>query len=259
MQTRSRDGIEIHYEVSGGGDTALVFVHGWMGNVRWWDHQRDAFQDRYRVVTIDLAGHGASGARSVPSVQGYVDDILSVVRAVDAPRVVLVGHSMSGVYTTLAAPDVPRLAALILIDTMKNLETIPTAEQAAPMFAAYRADFAGTVKNWVGKMLFTASTPVDVRARIEGEFLATTGDVGAALLEPLYTVNVREAARRVTVPVRGIGGDTDEAATAVNRRSFADYDYVLLAGCGHYPMLERPRELDAALRAQVEALGHGAW
>ena len=62
MLARSRDGSEIYYEVSGdaAATVALVFVHGWMGNVRWWDAQRDAFAATHRVVALDLAGHGRS-------------------------------------------------------------------------------------------------------------------------------------------------------------------------------------------------------
>jgi pimeloyl-ACP methyl ester carboxylesterase len=40
MFARSHDGSDIYYEVTSDADTALVFVHGWMGNVRWWDAQR---------------------------------------------------------------------------------------------------------------------------------------------------------------------------------------------------------------------------
>ncbi|MFN0249448.1 MAG: alpha/beta fold hydrolase [Kofleriaceae bacterium] len=255
MFARSNDNSEIHYEVTGDADTALVFVHGWLGNVRWWDAQRDAFATSYRVVALDLAGHGQSSrTRTEWTAAAYANDILAVARAVGAPRVVLVGHSMSGAFATLAAPDVPGLVALILVDTLKNLDATPTAEQTAPMFASYRADYRRTVETILPGWLFAPQTPALVRERLTSEFLSVDGDTAAMLLEPLYSFDLCEAARRVRVPVRGIGTDLHPDNTEANRKYFADYSYVDIAGYGHYPMLEAPEKFDAALRAELERL-----
>lgn len=257
MFTRSTDGSEIHYEVTGDADTALVFVHGWMGNLRWWDHQRDAFAPTHRVVTLDLAGHGQSSrTRTTWTAAAYAQDITAVVQAVAAPRVVLVGHSMSGAYVLAACPelDPDRLVGVILVDTLKNLDGLPSAAQADGMFAGYRADYPKAVETLLPKFLFSANTPPAVSARLTHEFLATTGDVAATLLEPLYRFDVREAARRVRVPVRGIGSDLHPYDREANRHYLADYDHLVIPGYGHYPMLEAPALFDAALRTQLAAL-----
>ena len=258
MFTRSNDGSEIHYEVTGDADTALVFVHGWMGNVRWWDAQRDTFSPTHRVVALDLAGHGQSSrTRTTWTAAAYAQDIAAVVRAVGAPRVVLVGHSMSGAYALAACPELdPRqLAAVILVDTLKNLDGLPSAAQTEPQFASYRADYRNAVETFLPKFLFSPNTPPAVAARLTHEFLATTGDIAVTLLEPLYRFDVREAARRVRVPVRGIGSDLHPFDLTANRHYLADYDHVVIPGYGHYPMLEAPDLFDAALRAQLTALG----
>jgi len=57
----SGDGVPIHYDVQGNGALALVFVHGWCCNRRYWDRQMGHFAAQYTVVGLDLAGHGASG------------------------------------------------------------------------------------------------------------------------------------------------------------------------------------------------------
>ncbi len=251
MFVTSSDGTQIHYEVTGDGDTALVFVHGWMGNVRWWDAQRDAFAATHQVVTIDLAGHGRSGARAEGSADAYANDILAVVAATTAPRVVLVGHSMAGAYAIAACPAIDRLQRLILVDTLKNLDAIPTLEQTAPLFASYRADFVAAVANVLPAYLFTPQTPPAIVERLTREFLTVSGDYACRLLEPLYRFDIRAAARRVRVPVRGIGTRADASGMAVNRTYFADYDYVSIGDFGHYPMLEAPELFDAALRAQL--------
>jgi pimeloyl-ACP methyl ester carboxylesterase len=256
MFVRSKDGSEIHYEVTGDADTALVFVHGWMGNVRWWDAARDAFAGTHRVVTLDLAGHGRS-TRTRPSwtAEAYADDIVAVVRAVNAPRVVLVGHSMSGAYAVLACPHVENLAAVILVDTLKDLEATPPPEQVEAILARYRADFSTAVATMLPQFLFAPGTPGPVRERLTREFLTATGDVAATLLAPLYRMDVRAPARAVRVPVRGIATDLHPTNIAVNRAYFADYDSVTIPGFGHYPMLEAPEAFNAALREQLVRLG----
>jgi pimeloyl-ACP methyl ester carboxylesterase len=249
VRTRSSDGTEIHYEVTGDAETALVFVSGWMGNTRWWDAQRDAFAATHRVVTLDLAGHGASGLdRTTYTAQAYADDIIAVVRAVGAPRVILVGHSMSGAYVTLAAPHLPSVVEVVLVDTLKNLDAVPTIEQVAPMLAAYRADYPAAVRGLGAKFLFAPGTPPEVRARLEAEFLAVTGDEAATRLEPLYRCDIRAAAQAVTVPVRGIDTDLHPHSVESNRTYFADYEHVTIPGFGHYPMLEAPDQFNIALR-----------
>jgi sigma-B regulation protein RsbQ len=252
---RSKDGTEIYYEVTGDGETALVFVHGWMGNVRWWDAQRDAFASTHRIIALDLAGHGQSGrTRTQSSGDAYAEDIIAVVHAVDAPRVVLVAHSMSGAYALAACPHIERLAALILVDTLKNLDATPTWEQVAPMIASYRADYRAAVETVLPRFLFAAQTPPAVKERLTAEFLAVPGEIAVTLLEPLYRFDVRAAARGVHVPVRGIGTDLNPGNVEANRAYVSDYEYVEMAGCGHYPMLEQPSAFNAALRAQLGAL-----
>src|SRR5438128_7790136 len=93
----STDGVPIHYTVSGAGEPALVFVHGWAIDGRYWDAQVPVFARTHRVVTLDLAGHGRSGRdRQDWTVAAFGQDVRAVVEALHLSKVVLIGHSMSG-------------------------------------------------------------------------------------------------------------------------------------------------------------------
>jgi pimeloyl-ACP methyl ester carboxylesterase len=238
--TRSRDGITISYQTRGDAATALVFVHGWLGSGRWWDTQRDALADRYRVVQLDLAGHGASEARVAPSIPAYADDVKAVVNAVGATDVVLIGHSMAGAIVAEASVALPSVRALVLVDTLKNVEETPPRAQIDQMMALYRRDFRTAIEQIAPAWLYGAKTPGAVKERLTREFLAVPGAVAADLVAPLYRYDLRAAAERVTVPVRAINGDLHPTDVAANRRHFRDYDVRILAGLGHYPMLEAP-------------------
>lgn len=55
------DGVRIAYETHGRGEVAVVLVHGWSGDRTYWKEQVARLAAKFQVVTVDLAGHGASG------------------------------------------------------------------------------------------------------------------------------------------------------------------------------------------------------
>src|SRR5215470_9105775 len=100
----SSDGSRIHYQVTGSGPIAILFVHDWLGRAEWWTAQRDHFAGRYTVVQMDLPGHGRSDkSRSLWSARQYAEDIEAVVDRIACRRIVLVGHSMAGAYVLEAS------------------------------------------------------------------------------------------------------------------------------------------------------------
>src|SRR6185295_6741260 len=91
----SADGVPIRYETSGSGSPAVVFVHGWSCDRRYWDAQVRHFARKHQVVSVDLAGHGESGReRSQWSIPAFAADVKAVADALHLERMVLVGHSM---------------------------------------------------------------------------------------------------------------------------------------------------------------------
>lgn len=249
LLVRSADGLQLHAELTGAGKTALLFVHGWLGSGRWWDAQRDAFAADFTVVQVDLAGHGASGGdRAAWSIEAYARDLEAVAARVDAERLVLIGHSMSGATVTVACPRIARVQQVVLVDTLKNLGQLMSPEQAQPMLDLYRKDFTHAVQQVLPKYLYAPQTPPEVIARLEREFLRVPGERAAELLEPLYRCDLQQAARAVKVSVRAINSDQQPTEVEVNRRWFSDYDVELLRGVGHYPMLEQPAAFNEALR-----------
>ena len=188
-----------------------------MGNVRWWDAQRDALAATHQIVTLDLAGHGAiRQARGAErrGLRGRHRRGRARDGSADPAR------ACSSVTRCLACTCCSRrrrsqrLAKIVLVDTLKNLDQLPTLAQVEPMLAGYRASYEAAVRTMLPQYLFTPQTPPAVVERLTREFLAVTGDVASDLLAPLYRTDPREAARATRVPVRGIGGDGVTATTS---------------------------------------------
>ena len=75
------DGLKIHWASAGSGKTTLVFVHGWTCDSSSWGLQVPALAKNYRVITLDLPGHGKTG---LPADGKFSMDLFA--RAVEAVR-----------------------------------------------------------------------------------------------------------------------------------------------------------------------------
>ncbi|MDD8046928.1 MAG: alpha/beta hydrolase [Verrucomicrobiota bacterium] len=253
----SRDGVRVHYTLKGRGEVALVFVHGWLGGTHWWQAQEEFFSPEHRVVRIDLAGHGTSGKeRRDWSAQGYADDIQAVLKRIHAESFVLVGHSMSGAYVLEAARTAPQVRAVVLVDTLKDLDQVMTLQQAEDgMLRHYRSDFRQAIENLLPQFLFVPATPEAIRTQLQNEFLAVDPEHAIAVLEPLYKMDLQGLARQTKIPVRAINSDATPTNLENNLKYFQDFEYVTIADTGHYPMLEKPDEFNRLLGEILRDLG----
>src|SRR3954452_3730914 len=98
-------GARIHYLAWGQpGRRGLVFVHGGGAHAHWWTHVAARFADEFRVVAVDLSGHGASAHRETYAFEQWTEEVVAVADAgaIDGPPVV-VGHSMGGFVTIATA------------------------------------------------------------------------------------------------------------------------------------------------------------
>lgn len=253
--TISSDGQKIHYKESGNGNTTLIFIHGWLGNTEWWADQQKYFNSRYHIIQMDLAGHGKSDAsRQEWTSAGYADDIKAVAHAVDAQEIILVGHSMSGAYVLEASLKIPEVKAIILIDTLKNLDESFTKEQTEEVLSQYRKDFKYTVENILPQFLFADGTPRAVKERVQHEFLQHEPELAINALWPLYKTDLKTFAKQVQVPVIAINSDASPTDIEANRKYLNSYNYVTIEGVGHYPMLEKPDEFNTILDGVIKKL-----
>ncbi|HEX8325993.1 MAG TPA: alpha/beta hydrolase [Hymenobacter sp.] len=111
----------LNVNVSGSGPQAIVFVHGFGCNQHMWRLVAPAFEDRYRVVLLDLVGAGHSDLTAYDparysNLAAHADDLLEVMEALDLRDAVLVGHSVGAMIAVLAAIREPaRFSQLVLV------------------------------------------------------------------------------------------------------------------------------------------------
>ena len=118
------DGADIHWTSRGTGAQTVIFVHGWTCDESSWREQVPAISQRYRVITLDLPGHGQSGmpAGGMFSMELFARAVEAVRAATGVDRAVLVGHSMgTPVIRKYALMYPTRVAGLVLVDGLVQI------------------------------------------------------------------------------------------------------------------------------------------
>lgn len=252
----SSDGIPIHYSVAGKGDPALVFIHCWGCNRNFWENQVAEFSKTNRVVTIDLPGHGESGAgRKDWSIESYGDDVKQVVTKLGLKRVVLVGSSMGGPIALEAAKRMPdNVVAIVPVDSLQNVEVSITPEQADAVIKQMTADYKNSTTALLNQFFFSPNTPEAVKSRVINEALSRQPETAVAILKGIFGYKPGPTLKEIKVPIKAINADLNPTMLEINRKYAPQFDAVIIKGTGHYPMLEDPARFNQMLAEILKSL-----
>lgn len=257
----SDDGVPISYEVHGTGPATLVFVHGWSGDGRYWRAQVPYFSEDYRVVVIDLAGHGHSGlGRRDYTMAAFGEDVRAVVNDVGGERVILIGHSMGGPVSVVAAQLMPeRVIGIIGVDTFQDVSAEMTRSDLDDVAAPLRADFATGAAEFVSGML-VKHTDMALRDWVVADMAAAPPEVALSAFEEFFSDVISGAARTafegLDVPIVAINADMWPTNVEANREHMYAFDAVIVENADHFLHLAKReafnRELDAVVTRMVE-------
>lgn len=265
------DGQTIHYRDEGNPQgPAMLLVHGGGASLHTWQSLIDRLGGDYRIITLDLPGHGLSG---MPEGQSFRYD--EAVAAVEAVRhklglnaFILGGNSLGGSVGwryTLAHPD--RIRALLLLDAggmpLRAGEPLPESNFAFRMMRTSAGRWAVqriTPRSMVERSLresvirqdFISPSMVDrywELGRYPGNRRALT-DIFAM---PFVTADNADKVRAIKAPTLILFGKDDPVIRASAAQTFHENisgsEVVLLDGVGHLPMEEDADRTAQAIRA----------
>ncbi|WP_394830023.1 alpha/beta hydrolase [Pendulispora rubella] len=247
------DGVNIHYREGGRGEIALFFLHGWLGDAHWWDEQLTQFAPRYRVVAMDIAGHGESGKeRKASTYQTAAADAHAIADKLGLKRIVWIGHSMSGEIIIEAANRLPdRTACLIPIDTLKEIGGPASREETDAFFAPLQKDFVPNAQG-ILKKAFVASSPESVVRRVLDGVATMKPEVVIPILRSGFSYDARTEIRKVKAPIVAVNSDIQPTKLEENRKYAPQFEVIVMKNVGHWPMLERAGEFDSLLQQAID-------
>jgi pimeloyl-ACP methyl ester carboxylesterase len=245
--------MRIHSTVTGQGEPTVILVHGWTCNEEVWSEQVPALAQHYRVVTLDLPGHGKSDAPPDGkfSIDLFARSVEAVRAEVGAERIVVVGHSMGGPVAIRYAQIHPEhTAGLVLVDgvTGGNVQ----------MLGMKGDQFAGPagpkIREAMIRSMFRASPTQETQATILKMMLAAPEQTAVRAMDAMVAW-MREDPGSFDEPTLAIYADHSPNATPDYLHAhFKHVEVTDIPGTDHFLMFEKPAELNSLLLAFVAKL-----
>jgi pimeloyl-[acyl-carrier protein] methyl ester esterase len=251
----------LYTEVRGSGP-ALVLLHGWGLNVRVWDGLAAALCDRFRIIAVDLPGHGRSvwlPERS--SLEQQATQIAETVAAI-AGEYSLLGWSLGG-QIALQLAGAQRAAAvdrLVLIATTPRLTAGDDWPHGAPaerleaQAMGLETDYRRTVSDFLELQVRGSASGAETLAQLRTALFAHGFPGLAALardLELLHETDLRARLADITLPTLVIAGQYDRVTLPAASHALADglpnARYVELRRAAHAPFLSHLPQLAALI------------
>jgi pimeloyl-ACP methyl ester carboxylesterase len=229
-----------------GAGRPIVLIHGAGGRAEVWSRQLDGLDDLARLLALDLPGHGTTAGPGGSSVDQYASWVLGVLDALGLERVVLAGHSMGGgIAQTLALAHPGRIAGLALVGTGARLRVFPR------ILELFR-DRPPAGMSLLASLAYSGETPSGAVVEAEASVHCTPPAVtlGDFLACDRFDAMARIAGVRTPTLVV-VGRDdrlTPPKYAAFLAGAIPGARLVEIEGAGHFPQLEQPAAVNAALR-----------
>jgi pimeloyl-ACP methyl ester carboxylesterase len=227
-------------------------LHGSNASLHVWEPWVQRLGDRFRLVSLDLPGHGLTGPwpRDDYSVSTYADLVLRIVDELDIPRFAVAGHSMGGaVAWTIAARGPGRVTHLILVDAAAYPRGGPPPLSLRLARAPVIGELVAMLKpRWVvahslHDMYANPDNLGDAQVRRHHDMMRREGNRDATLRRlrtatPLDPVPLKS----LVVPTLILWGGQDRWVPLTDatrlRADIADSELVIYDDAGHVPMEE---------------------
>ncbi len=241
---------------------AVVLVHGFANDRSMWQGQVEALRGRYRIVAVDLRGHGGStGADgSAIAMETYASDIAALLNHLGIARAVVGGISMGGYVALAFALRYPgRTAGLVLANTRAAADNPEwKAFREAMVLGIGEKGAAYVVENYGGKPLRADAPPAilhEMQAMIRRQ--RQEGLVSGVRAMAARPDRVAELSS-IRVPTLVIHGTDDRFIPAseaeVLHRGIAGSRFVNIPGAGHLSNMDSAEAFNAALDAFLAPL-----
>ena len=242
----------------------MVFAHGFGCDQHMWRFVAPAFEDTHRVVLFDHVGAGRSDLSAFDpgrysTLDGYADDVLTILHDLELSDVVFVGHSVSAMIGVLAAVREPeRFAKLVLVGPspryINDVDYVGGFERAdiEEMLDSLDSNYLGWSSVMAPVIVGNADRP-ELGAELTNSFCRTDPEIARHFARVTFLSDNREDLPKVRVPTLVLQCADDAIAPAavgayVHSR-VPDSRLVAMNATGHCPNLSAPEETVGAIRA----------
>ena len=254
-------------KVFGQGTQPMLFAHGFGCDQNMWRFITPHFEADYRIVLFDYVGSGHSDLSAYDSgryasLEGYAQDVLDVVQALDLREVIFVGHSVSSMVGVLAANEEPdRFERLILVGPSPRY-----INDDGYVGGFERKDIEGLFemmdRNFIGWANFMAPAIMknpdrpELGAELTESFCSTDPVIARRFAEATFLADNRGDLSRVRVPSL-ILQCSDDMVAPVDVGEYVhgqlrDSTLRVMKATGHCPHMSDPEETVELMREYLQ-------
>jgi sigma-B regulation protein RsbQ len=255
--------------ISGQGDRTVLFVHGLGCDQRMWRYVAPTFEVDFQVILMDLPGCGQSDLSAFDvdrysKLEGYAQDILEVIEALDLQDVVFVGHSVGSMLGAIASIRQPeRFSQIVMV-------------APSPCYLNHPPDYLGGFdrgdieelldlmdKNYMGWASFLAplamgnSESPELAQELESSFCSTDPITAKAFAKATFYSDCRSFLPEIVTPCLVLQCTEDalvpEPVGEYLHQHIPKSSYIKLTATGHCPHLSHPVETAAFIRSYISA------
>ncbi len=253
----SSDAESIAYSVYGSGSTTLIFIHGWSCDSRYWINQLGFFSENYKVITIDLGGHGNSSSnRNRYTINSFAKDIKAVVEKEEIDNIILIGHSMGGAVIASTLQFIPnKVKGIIGVDTLRDISLKMSKENVDAAVKPFVENYKKTMETFVASF-FSKNTDADLKRWISTDMISASKLVAiSAIRHFMVQFETGESSsifENVNIPVISINSRLWPTNEEDNAKKIKNYQLIYIEETGHFPMLEKPQKFNALLVKAIQ-------
>jgi pimeloyl-ACP methyl ester carboxylesterase len=246
----SPDGVEISFLQQGKGEPALIFVHGWSNNKSIWDAQVAHFSEKYKVVTVDLAGFGESGnERSEWTMTAFGEDVTAVIQKLKLKKVVLVGFSLGAPVVIETANMVPsEVKGVVVVDALRNVG-VQNPPEAFSYIDSMMMDLVNSPS--MDKLRYFFRNDLEESYERVLSMLGDNPKIGwsESIREGLrwQNENCIESLSRIRVPVQAINSGQEPTDVEAFRQYVPSFKARIIPEVGHVVMWDATDEFNSLL------------
>jgi pimeloyl-ACP methyl ester carboxylesterase/putative sterol carrier protein len=243
------DGLRVHYEEAGSGPPIICF-HAACQDTLMWRHVLDGLSDTHRVIAVDAVAHGKTlepPEGPFVSLTQHAELNEKLIAALGLDRPVIMGCSMGGNMVLEMAARRP--GAYRAVVSAEGADYTPTVAQ----FFLDMLLLNGTqiLECWAVSMT-GRRTPPDRAKEVVWQITRATPHAMRGDLTGYANFDKRSEVASIQCPVLLLRGDADwlvsQSRTEATQARIPGSRIAVLAGTGHYPMIENPYEFNEAVR-----------
>ncbi|MFV1951035.1 MAG: alpha/beta fold hydrolase [Nitrospinota bacterium] len=265
---RCKDGVNIYYEIEGEG-RPILFLHGWSMSSSVWRYQKEDLSREFKVITLDLRGHGQSDKPGQEyNFDIFADDLNHVINTLALSDLTIVGWSMASFILVRFFLRYPgQISALVFVGGTPKFVADKAYRHGQPIGTVtrleqnLRRDYDNYIRDFCSR-LFISDEDIDEERSKEiwdllfDERFPPPDYVSISTLKAIAREDIRDSLAMINLPTLILHGSLDKicppGAAGYMAKNIPGAKKIILNGLGHAPFLTQPGVFNKCIKKFME-------